>query len=89
MVKFNYDKLSYAFQDYNGFYENDLKRLPNEVWDALDDYFDGVEVHANSLSELFDNLYINDLYVDDANEVDEDDCTVLYVDDNNVAYCLY
>ena len=88
MIKVKYDKLSEAFVDYNGFYIGELRELPQEVWDALDDYSDGLEIEVDNLSDFFDNLYINSLYTADANEVDKDNCTVLYVDENNKAYCL-
>ena len=88
MIKFSYDKVSDAFQDYNGYCEDGLKQLPKEVWDALDNYCDELEIEADSLSNFFDNLYINDLFTDDVSKVNDDNVTVLYVDDNNKAYCL-
>ena len=88
MVKFNYSKLSDAFNDCNCYYKEELKELPNGVWKALDDYFNESEIDVSTISDFFDNLYVNNLVVDDINEVDEERCVVLYVDDNNVAYFL-
>ena len=89
MIKVSYNSLSEAFNDYEGAYKDDLKALPSEVWDALDEYFDGVDFEAESLSDIFDNLYINDLYTDDEKELEgDDDVTILYVDDEGTAYAL-
>ena len=89
MIKVSYNSLSEAFNDYHGFYKDDLKALPNEVWDSLDDYFDGLDLEFGSLSELFDNLYVNDLYTDDEKELEGNDgVTILYVDDEGTAYAL-
>lgn len=89
MIKVSYNSLSEAFDDYKGFYKDDLEALPSEVWDALDDYYDGVDFEAESLSELFDNIYVNDLMVDDEKELEgNDEVIVLYVDDEGTAYYL-
>lgn len=88
MIKVNYDKLSDAVQDYEGYCKEDFKQLPYQVWEALDDYFDRSEIDVDSLSEFFDNLYLNDLCIEDANEVDKDNHIVLYVNEDNMVYYL-
>lgn len=88
MVKIKYDSLSEAFVEYNGICEDGLKELPTEVWDALDEYFNGLDLEFSNLSDLFDNLYINDLYTEDVANIDEDNDNVLFVDENDVAYVL-
>lgn len=89
MIKVSYNSLSEAFKDYKGYYKDDLEALPTEVWDALDEYFDGTDFDVESLSDLFDNLYVNDLFTDDEKELEgNDDVTILYVDDEGTAYAL-
>lgn len=89
MIKISCNSLSEAFEVYKGAYKDELEALPIEVWDALDDYFDGLDLEFGSLSELFDNLYVNDLYTDDEKELEgNDDVTILYVDDEGTAYAL-
>jgi hypothetical protein len=89
MIKVSYNSLSEAFEDYEGFYQDDLEGLPTEVWDALDDFFSGSDLEFGSLSELFDNLYVNDLLIDDEKGLEgNDDVTILYVDDEGTAYAL-
>lgn len=90
MIKVSYSSLSEAFETYEGAYKDDLESLPSEVWDALDDYYDGLDLEVGSLSELFDNLYVNDLMIDDEKELEgNDDVTILYVEDEGTAYALY
>ena len=89
MIKVSYNSLSEAFNDYEGVYKDNLKALPSEVWDALDEYFDGVDFEADSLSDIFDNLYINDLYTYDEKKLEgNDEVIILYVDDKGTAYYL-
>ena len=88
MIKVQYDSLSEAFDDYNGAFKEYMQDWPDEVWEALEESFDGENFEFSSLSELFDNLYINDIYTDDINNIDEDDITVLYVDEVGTAYVL-
>ena len=88
MIKINYSSLSEAFEDYEGMYKDDLKNLPDEVWDALEDYFNGGDFEFSSLSELFDNLYINSIYTDDVANIDEDEVDILFVDEDGTAYVL-
>ena len=89
MIKVIYNSLSEAFNDYEGSYKDDLEALPSEVWDALDEYFGGVDFEAESLSDIFDNLYVNDLMIDDEKELKgNEDATILYVDDEGTAYAL-
>lgn len=89
MIKVSYNSLSEAFETYEGAYKDELEALPTEVWDALDDYFDGLDLEVGSLSELFDNLYVNDLLTDDEKELEgNDEVIILYVDDEGTAYYL-
>ncbi len=90
MIKVSYNGLSEAFETYEGAYKDDLEALPSEVLDALDDYYDGLDLEVGSLLELFDNLYVNDLMIDDEKELEgNDDVIILYVDDEGTAYALY
>lgn len=88
MIKVQYDHLSEAFDDYNGAFKQYMQDWPDEVWDVLSEYFDGGDFKFSSLSMLFDNLYINDIYTDDIKNIDEDDVNVLYVDEDGTAYVL-
>lgn len=89
MIKVSYNSLSEAFEDYEGFCKDDLEALPTEVWDALDDFFFDPDLEFGSLSELFDNLCVNDLLIDDEKELKgNDDVVILYVDDEGTAYAL-
>lgn len=89
MIKINYSSLSEAFEDYEGMCKDGLKDLPDEVWDALEDRFEELDMEYNSLSELFDNLWINELYTDDAVNIDdEDEADILFVDEDGTAYVL-
>ena len=89
MIKVQYDNLEEAFDDYNGAFKKYMQDWPEEVWEALENRFDGGDFEFSSLSMLFDNLYINNVYMDDvANIDDEDEVDILYVDEDGTAYVL-
>lgn len=75
-------------------YGKEFLDLPIQAQDALDDYFDGMELdfydpYASTWYLNPDNLYVNYFNIIDPDEVDEDMHTVLFLDtENRRAYVL-
>lgn len=89
MIKVQYDNLEEAFDDYNGAFKEYMQDWPDEVWEALEDCFAGGDFEFSSLSMLFDNLYINDVYTENIKNIeDEEDVNILFVDEDGTAYVL-